>query len=91
MELGKLCQFILYGVEDFSNECLPYHDRLINGSNPIYDRLKGIYPNETDFNRATADLSLALTAYEAVYMEMGMKAGARLVYQLLHTDDYQQE
>jgi hypothetical protein len=49
--------------------------------------LESLYPNETELDKAAADLSKALTAYEYVYMELGMKAGARLLHQLLLTDD----
>lgn len=51
------------------------------------NRLYELYPIEDEQNKATADLAQALIVYEAVYMEIGMKAGARLLFQLLHTDD----
>jgi len=87
MDLRQIRQFLLYGVDDFDRENQPYRDRLKNGSDPIYHRLNGLYPEEAERDKAAADLSLALTAYEAVYMELGMKAGARLIHQLLLTDD----
>ena len=54
---------------------------------PIYKRLERTYPDETELDNAVADLSQALTVHDDVYMELGMKAGARLLYQLLLTDD----
>lgn len=87
MDMPQLRSFLLYGVEDFAEEAQPYHEALKAGSEPIYKRLENLYPDETELDNAAADLSQALTAYEYVYMELGMKAGARLIYQLLLTND----
>ena len=87
MNLRQIRSFLLYGTDDFAEEVQPYRERLKSESNPIYKRLESIYPNETELDKAAADLSQALTAYEYVYMELGMKAGARLLYHLLLTDD----
>lgn len=87
MNLRQIRSFLLYGTEDFAEEVQPYRDRLKENSNPIYRRLESIYPDGAELDKAAADLSQALTAYEYVYMELGMKAGARLLYHLLLTDD----
>lgn len=87
MNLRQLRSFLLYGTDDYAEEVQPYKARLKENSNPIYRRLESIYPDETELDKAAADLSQALTAYEYVYMELGMKAGARLLYHLLLTDD----
>jgi len=50
--------------------------------------LENQYTNRNERETATSELANALIAYSDVYMELGMKAGARLVYQLLLTDDY---
>ncbi|KAI4453159.1 dead-box atp-dependent rna helicase 47 mitochondrial [Holotrichia oblita] len=47
-----------------------YNERLECGSKAIYNRLKDLYPNENDFEKALHDLSEALTAYEKVYIEI---------------------
>lgn len=88
MDLRQIRQYLLYGEDDYELEQQSYHDRLQNGSAPIYDRLNRIYPEEIALDKAAADLSQALIAYESVYMEIGMKAGARLLYQLLLSDDH---
>ena len=87
MDLQQIRQFLLQGTENLSYENQTYHDRLTQGSDPIYNRLKEIYPKQAEFDRAASDLSTALTTHENVYMELGMKAEARLVYQLLLTDN----
>jgi hypothetical protein len=87
MDLRKLRSFLLYGSEDFSEDVTSYRETLNQRCDPIYKRLEGIYPDSKEFDSASADLSDALTAYQNVYMELGMKAGAQLLYQLLLSDD----
>ena len=87
MNLRQIRSFLLYGTDDFAEEVQSYRDRLKENSNPIYRRLESIYPDGAELDKAAADLSQAMTAYEYVYMELGMKAGARLLYHLLLTDD----
>lgn len=88
MNLQQIRSFLLYGTDDYTDETLPYRDKLKAESDPIYRRLQSIYPDEVELGSATADLSQALAAYEYVYMELGMRVGAGLLYQLLLTDDY---
>jgi len=87
MDIHQIGNFILYGIEDDADDALPYRDVLKNGCDPIYKRLDVLCPDAVERNKAAADLSLAFDAYEFVYMELGMKAGARLMHQLLLTDD----
>lgn len=87
MDLHHIQQFLLYGAEDYVTDTRPYAERLKAESNAIYRRLENLYPDRTELDEAAADLSQALTAYETVYMEIGMKAGARLIFQLLLADD----
>lgn len=87
MDLQQIRHFMLYGTDGFDQEEQKYSDRLKNGSDPIYKRLEGIYPDGDEMDKTASDISQALTAYESVYMELGMKAGARLIYQLLLIDD----
>ena len=80
MNLSQIQHFILTGAElTAENEYQSsYRDRLKNESQAIYDRLKGVYPNTADLEAANHDLTNALSASQDVYMELGMKAGARL-------------
>lgn len=87
MKLRQLRSFLLYGTDDFAEGTQPYRDMLKKESDPIYKRLESIYPDGPERDKATGDLSQALTAYEYVYMELGMKAGARLLYHLLIEND----
>jgi len=85
MSTYQIINFLLYGNE--TDEEPPYKDALKKSCDPIYKRLEILYPNKTERDKAAADFSHALTTYECVYMDLGMKAGARLIHQLLLTDD----
>ena len=86
MELGQIRAFILNGAmaETLSDET--YSTRLDQASTAIFNRLKTVYKDGNEFDPAFHDLSQAMTAYQEVYTEIGMKAGARLLYQLLFTE-----
>lgn len=86
MNLHQLRSFLLYGTDDYGDRTAHYGDTLNASSRPIYRRLEKIYDDEPTLDKAMAELSDALTAYEHIYMELGMKAGARLLYELLFTD-----
>ena len=87
MDLRQSISFLLYGTDDFAEETHPYKETLEKGCAPIYKRLESIYPDGPELDEATGELSHALTTYEYVYMELGMKAGARLLHQLLIESD----
>ncbi|MCL2563950.1 MAG: hypothetical protein FWE08_07945 [Oscillospiraceae bacterium] len=86
-DLTQVRGFLLHGAESCEPEAEPYHTRLKNGHAAIYKRLESIYPNETHRDEATAELSQALGAYESVYTEIGIKVGARILYQLLLAEE----
>lgn len=88
MDIQQLRAFLLNGTENFEIENITYGEKLRDGSDSIYKRLECLYQDETELDKAVADLSTALTVYEEVYTEIGMKFGARILFQLLHTDDY---
>lgn len=87
MDLQQIRHYLLYGTEELAFNGQPYSDRLKNETDPIYNCLVSLYPDEKELDMAAADLSKALIAYESVHLELGMKAGARLMCQLLFTDD----
>ena len=87
MSLQEIREFILYGTEQNHVKTEPYVVRLKQGSDPIFSRINSLYHAENELTKATDDISQALAAYQEVYTEIGMKAGARLVYQLLLADD----
>jgi len=86
-DLGQIREFILHGVDSLEAEDQTYGIRLQNGREAIYKRLQNLCTDEDSLDEAYYDLAQALGSYESVFTEIGMKAGARLVYQLLLTTE----
>lgn len=62
-----------------------YCERLSAGEEAIFKRLKNLCPDDESLDAAHNDLGDALRTYEDVCIELGMKFGAKLIYQLLLT------
>jgi hypothetical protein len=89
INLHNLREFLLYGAELERDNAKgkTYEERLDEVSNPLNNRLTSLYANnEPERDIAISEYCCALNAHDDVYMEIGMKAGARLVYQLLFSD-----
>jgi hypothetical protein len=85
--IQNIREFLLGGVQGELRE-EPYEIWLKKESDPIFKRLEFLYSeNAEQQDEARNDLMQALIAYQSAYMEIGMKAGARLIYQLLLTDE----
>ena len=87
-DLRHIRSFILQGAEDANpDNDIPYKTRLESCSDAIDERLKTLYPIREDYDKAHNDLSTALTVHTDVFTEIGMKLGARLLYQLLISEE----
>ncbi|MCL2774002.1 MAG: hypothetical protein FWD71_11695 [Oscillospiraceae bacterium] len=86
MDLQQIREFLLYETSPVEIDTRPYEERLKDDSESIVERLKQLYPDEREFDKAMSDYENAVAASEAVYLEIGMKAGARLLFQLLCQD-----
>ena len=88
MSVEQITSFLLHGVEDTSGKRRPYKERLEAASNPIYKRLQEVCHDTQELDKAVADVMLLQAEYAEVFIELGMKAGARLLHQLLSSDDH---
>ena len=84
IDLQEIRNFLIYNGDltdphDFHS----YAERLEIKSSPIDKRLKKIYKDADELDDALSDLSDATSSYQNVFFELGMKAGARLLFQLL--------
>ena len=86
MDLGQIQAFVLHGTEALEAKNQDYSKSLQDGREAIYRRLQLLCQDEDSLDEAHGDLSQALGCYESVFMEIGMKAGARIVCQLLQAD-----
>lgn len=65
-----------------------YKQRLEDGRKPLLDFLKGLYSDSWEYeNQTSAIVADALGTYEDVYLEVGIKIGARIAYQLFCEDN----
>lgn len=87
MDLEQIRNFLLCGVEGFTQPMHSYKDFLKESTTPIHKRFEKIYKDDNELDEAIYELSNALHAYEYVYMNIGMKAGAKIVHQLLLAND----
>jgi len=88
VDLAQIREFLLRGVEPIETEDQAYGARLEKGRDAIYKRLQALCTDDEDgLDEAYYDLAQALGSYESVFIEIGMKAGARLVHQLLLTTE----
>ena len=87
MNVQQFREFVLYGQQDKRTDTKSYHVRLTENSDPIYYLIKNLNLESAESDKFMDALSQALASHCAVYMEIGMKAGARLVHQLLYSDD----
>ena len=80
IDLSYLCSFILSGsrpIPQAEPESIEKADAI------AYQVLKDLSEGKTTYLKAEAALNMAFGTHQQVYMEAGMKLGARLVLQLL--------
>ena len=88
MDLNQIRHFILYGVGPSETYNLKYEQFLTESNMLLLDRLKTIYrDDERELTNARDEFNTALTINSEIFTEIGMKAGARLLFQLLGKDD----
>ena len=86
MDLQNMRAFILEGLDPMEIHECTYEERIEKGNAPMLKRLREIYENDQEFSDAADDFYHALIMCGEAYTEIGMKAGARLLFQLLCDD-----
>ena len=61
-----------------------YETYLQRSEQPVFELLEQTFQNAKELDNATDLVSRALSAREDVYLEIGLRAGARLLYQLFY-------
>lgn len=87
MDLQQIRAFILDGLDTAEIYNCTYSERLNKGNELITERLKSIYRDENEFSDAMEEFYNAQTVNSEIYTEIGIKAGARLMFQLLYQND----
>ena len=87
MDIQEIRNFLVENGQSYiGNDPRPYNIRLEEESEDIINRLKLCCKNEEEFNEALNKFSNAAQTFQDVFTEIGMKAGARLLFQLLCQD-----
>lgn len=84
--IQDLRSFILHGTNELNICSNTYEERLDDATASMYVRLKNLYPDTEEQQDAINDLNHALSNYQDVYTEVGMKLGARVILELLSPD-----
>ena len=84
-DLRQIRHFLIHGVDNINGGPDPqtYDERIINDSKEILELLEKLSPDENILEEAVTALDKVLRAYQEVYAEAGLKAGANLIIQLL--------
>jgi len=89
-DIKRIREFILDDVIIADNYDGTYQERIDRDSEEIIYALEKLSKENTEKNHpdeTMQDFKIALFAYRDVFTEIGMKIGARLLYQLLHEND----
>lgn len=79
--MQQISEFLLHG-SDCVPDPRPYKERLETTLNCVIDRLFADYPNRAEFEEISGLVYACVSAFEAVYMEIGVQAGALLAAQV---------
>jgi len=87
-DIKHIREFLIGESVIFNDYDGTYQSRLDRNSEDIFYALKRLSKDdEKQLGEATDDLILALMTYRDVYSEIGMKIGARIMFQLLYENE----
>ena len=76
-------EFLFGGPTVANDYCGTYEERLCRDREDIINSLKRYLKDENQFNETANDLTLVLMTYRDVYTEIGMKIGAKIMFEFL--------
>lgn len=79
--IQQISEFLLYGC-DCVPDPRPYEERTEGSLSRVIDRLFADYPNRAEFEEMYGLVYACASAFEAVYMEIGVQVGALLAVQV---------
>jgi hypothetical protein len=90
IDIQLFCSYLLNGVgEPGEQDARTYKQRIQEDERPIYELLEQLFPDENELEKAADRLRLALEANQEVFLELGMKAGAQFLLQLLQKGQHE--
>ena len=82
-DLQQFREFLVSGLELMAPDKRSYSERLQKSCARIEKRIENIAKDEQELDEIYTEYSDATDEYMQVFLEIGMKAGAKLLYQLL--------
>lgn len=80
--IQQIREFLLNGVECMQIETASYEQRLESGTNKALAMVREHFPD--CYEELDNKIFIATTAYERVYMEIGMQVGMKLAIQIFN-------
>lgn len=80
-DIQQVCEFLLNGVSS-KTDPRSYKERMESAQKKVMARLREAYPDMAAYEETTGLLFDYVDAIEAVYMEIGLQAGAILAAQV---------
>lgn len=80
-DMQQIAEFLLHGC-DRAPDLRTYWERNEDALSCLIDRLFADYPNRAEFEEISGLVYACASAFESVYMEIGLQAGALLAAQV---------
>lgn len=83
-DIQQIREFLIAGVDLDETDERTYGERLEESSRQIVRRIKDSAKDDDELDRIYCEYSESTGEYMAVFLEVGLKVGARLMFQLLN-------
>lgn len=81
-DIQQIRDFLLNGTELPKRTHAPYEQRLAKSMNEVMEMIQAHFPNEQE--QMENSIIQAVSAYEDVYLEIGLQIGIKLAMQVLN-------
>lgn len=85
--LHQLSHFLINGSESEERKILSYEARLHKAGTGILQKMRTLGLDDNKYEEITSDIFQAFKVYEEVHTELGIKAGARIIFQIFCEDE----
>ena len=82
-DLQQIREYLLGDTSVLERDTRTYEERLKQNCTPIIKRIEKISKDDQELDELFSEYSNAEEAHKDVFLEIGMKVGARLMFQLL--------
>ena len=83
MDIQQVCTFLLTGEDDPETDSRSYEHRIKEKDVIMRKKIEEVYPDGDDRDGLFVAICEALVTREKVFLEIGMKAGAKMMIQFI--------